>query len=237
MKKLITLFSVVLLFTNFALAETVTIKPEKLSRKITKNYKKINALTEKLYTNIETQIDTIKYPPEYKNFPLMKETETQSKKYYYVKQDDAELVFDKNNKNLKFISFKKSDNPCSWIVYNYPGGDLRAVEIYLTKAEICTFTKNGKFINYVPYMKKLQQKIKSYWKIKEKSIYRNSEVQIAFNIDKNGDLKKYKIFKSSKIQQLDDKCLEAVLKAAPFDKFPDNSLEESLDIVFTFKVH
>lgn len=149
MKHLITIFSILLLLNNIGFAEQKTIYPDILTRKESIDYVIINDLSTKIFSTIQTNIDVSIYPNKYYNFKLMDPTETQNKKFYYVKNGNAELLFDKKTKKLVIISFKYSDNPKSWIVYNYPSGALRAVEIWLTQKQIYVFAPNGKFIRHV----------------------------------------------------------------------------------------
>lgn len=234
MKYIITFLSIFLLLTNIAFAEQTTITPELLTRKDSKDYKKINCISKQLFTNIETSIDMSSYPTEYKNFPLMKETETQKKIYYYVQSNKAELVFDKETKKLKFISFKQPNITNAWIIYSYPTGKLSMVKIWRTPKEIYVFSSNGNRIDFTQYLRNLEKKIKSCFHVKNKLKFVNSQVEILFKIDKNGNLKSYKITKSSNIKEFDDNAIAAILKAAPFDQFPKGSQEE-IEIMFTFK--
>lgn len=237
MKKFLVLFSIILLFTNLVSAETITIKPEKLTSKITKNYNEINALTEKLYTNIETKIDVTKYPSEYNNFPLMSEIRVQNPNYYYVQSNKAELIFDKQTKKLKLISFKQSTNPKSWIVYSYPSGNLNAVEIWASDVENYIFAPSGEYVNFIKYSKALQKKIKSCFKVKNKSKFANSKVDLLLTINRNGELKNCKILHSSSIKEFDDEAVKAVLKASPFDSFPEAAPQDKIEVIFSFKIN
>lgn len=146
MKYFIIFFSFFFILSNSVFAEQKKIIPDMITIKESDSYLIINDLSTKIFNNIKTNIDISIYPDKYNNFELMVPTETQNKNLYYVQNGDAELMFDKKTKRLAVISFKYSNNPKSWIVYNYPSGTLRTVEIWLLQNQIYVFAPNGKFI-------------------------------------------------------------------------------------------
>lgn len=237
MKNIIIFFSFFFILTNIALAEQKTIVPEMLSKKNSKAYKIINNSSIRLFKNIETSIDTSIYPQEYNNFILMKSTETQSPKFYYVKCNKAELLFDKETKKLKLISFENFDYPKSWIVYDYPSGNLKEIEIWLAKTQTYVFTPNGKFVNFNPYLKLVEKKVKSYCNLPNKARFANTYLTINLTINRDGNLKNYKIIKSSNSKEFDDSIIRAVINASPFSSFPDSFPDEELEIMLTFGIN
>lgn len=87
-------------------------------------------------------------------------------------------------------------------------------------------------IDFKPYMKSLQKKIKSNWH----PIHSNESKRIVvlFKINKNGTLEKLKIYKPSGNASLDKEALDAVLRSTPFDSLPKEFKGNSIDIQFTF---
>lgn len=146
MKYLIIFFSFFFILSNNVFAEQKRITPDMLTIKESDSYLIVNDLSTKIFHNIEMNIDVNAYPNKYNNFALMVPTETQNKKFYYVQNSNAELIFNRKTKNLTTISFKYSSNPKSWIVYNYPSGTLRTIEIWIPQNQIYIFAPNGKFI-------------------------------------------------------------------------------------------
>ena len=57
---------------------------------------------------------------------------------------------------------------------------------------------------------------------------------MALTLDRNGNVKKCRILKSSKIKALDDNAGSAIRSAAPFKPFPSNFFNEELVIILNF---
>lgn len=237
MKHLITIFSLLLLLTNASFAVQKTITPEVLTRKDSKDYKEINALINQLFTNIETSIDTSKYPAEYNNFPLMEKTETQSPSFYYVKLNNAELLFDKESKQLEKITFQKSFIPKSWFVYTYPMGNLQHIEIWKTNTDIYLFTPTGKVMNFKKYVKNIDKQIKSHWQFDSQTKYNMTPIKCVLTINKNGELKKCKVLQASGIKEVDNSVANAILNAVPFKPFPEFWTLDKIQILMTFAIN
>jgi hypothetical protein len=235
MKYLITIFSLFILFTNIAFAEQITIVPELLTAKESKEYKEINTLTKQLFTNIETSIDTSKYPTVYNNFPLMKNAEAQNPDLYYVKSDKAELLFYKKTKQLKKIKFQKSETPEGWLIY-YPNGNLQSINIIRSKNEVYFFTPTGKFMNTDAYIKAVNKQVKANWEFDSQTIYTPSPIKVVLKINKNGELKKCKVKQGSGIKEIDDSVANAISKAIPFKPFPVFWTLDEIPMMITFEI-
>ena len=59
-------------------------------------------------------------------------------------------------------------------------------------------------------------------------------VQMAITLDRDGNVKKCRILKSSKIKLLDDNAGAAISSAAPFKPFIENFFNEELVIIMNF---
>lgn len=92
-------------------------------------------------------------------------------------------------------------------------------------------------IDFNPYMEKLQKDIKKNWNPPKGE--ESKRVVLLFKIDKNGNLLKYEIKKSSRNVATDNAAVNALLDTAPFDPLPEDFMGKSVDIQFTFdyKVH
>ncbi len=86
--------------------------------------------------------------------------------------------------------------------------------------------------DFGPYMKRMQDKIKSYWRppIKDK----NAQIVVKYRIRKDGTLDSYGILSSSGYQDLDSAAIEALRSAAPFEPLPASFNKESILVQFTF---
>ena len=87
-------------------------------------------------------------------------------------------------------------------------------------------------INWQSYVAHVEKKIKKNW-VPPKMDTKN-HIMVSFKIHKNGEVSDLYILKSSKIQSVDSAALDAVRKAAPFDKLPKQFKGESIPIEFTF---
>lgn len=87
-------------------------------------------------------------------------------------------------------------------------------------------------LDFRPYMKELQQKIKSNWNPPKDSI--DKKVILLFKINKKGELMSCEVYKSSGSINLDQSAIEAVKQAAPFNPLPSNYKKENIDIQFIF---
>lgn len=87
-------------------------------------------------------------------------------------------------------------------------------------------------VDFGPYMKRMQDKIKSYWAPPAMDL--NAQIVVKYRIMKNGSLDSYGISASSGSQELDNAAIEALKKAAPFEPLPEGFNKESILVQFTF---
>lgn len=242
MKKLILLFSLIFFMSNAGLAaSTIKVEPQFMSEKETANYKEVNNSIAIVFSKIKSKVKTDKYPKYYHDFTCVKEDETQNPNYYYVKNGSAELIFNKDTNELKYISFRKSELPKTRILYDYPSGKLLAVQVWQSKSEVFIFDAEGKYVNYEPYVKSVREKVQKSWKAPDKKRVAvllkdktNVPVKVALTLDRTGHVKKCRIIDSSKIKELDDNVGSAIKNASPFNHFPDNFFNEELVIILNF---
>lgn len=90
----------------------------------------------------------------------------------------------------------------------------------------------GNDINFKPYMKELQRRIKSNWEPPQ--IYGNHNVVVIFKIDKSGRLLNWEIKKTSGYPAVDKAAIVAIQLSAPFRPLPNEYEEDSVEIEFTF---
>jgi TonB family protein len=82
----------------------------------------------------------------------------------------------------------------------------------------------------VSYVAKMQKKIRIVWQLPANS---NTKIKVLFKIKSNGSICDLRIGSSSGEAQLDKKAIEAVKKAAPFDKLPPLS-QATFETEYTF---
>ena len=89
----------------------------------------------------------------------------------------------------------------------------------------------GLNINYDPYVRYVQWRIKANWHPPSSDITRNAEV--SFVVARNGTVSAVKILRSSGVVGHDKAAIQAVNDAAPFLYLPDGS-PKTVDVNFTF---
>lgn len=225
-----------------AIAGTYTkITPDFLQPAQSKNYEQVNETLAVIFSKIKTQIKTDKYPKYYHDFTLVPDDGTQNKAYHYVKSGNAELIYNIDSNMLKFVSFRRPELMKCRIIYDYPSGKLHAVQVFVNGSESFVFSPDGKYVDYAPYVKEVREKIVKNWKVpprKQIDILAKGQkdlmVQMAITLDRDGNVKKCRILKSSKIKLLDDNAGAAIRSAAPFKPFPENFFNEELVIIMNF---
>lgn len=45
------------------------------------------------------------------------------------------------------------------ILYDYPSGNLHAVQVFVSDKESYVFSSDGKYIDYTPYVKEVKEKV------------------------------------------------------------------------------
>ncbi len=242
MKKLLILCLTILTMATSAIAGTYTkITPDFLQPAQSKSYEQVNETLAIIFSKIKTQIKTDKYPKYYHDFTLVPDDGTQNKAYHYVKSGNAELIYNIDSNMLKFVSFRRPELMKCRIIYDYPSGKLHAVQVFVNGSESFVFSPDGKYVDYAPYVKEVREKIVKNWKVpprKQIDILAKGQkdlmVQMAITLDRDGNVKKCRILKSSKIKLLDDDAGAAIRSAAPFKPFPENFFNEELVIIMNF---
>ena len=242
MKKLLILCLTILTMATSAIAGTYTkVTPDFLQPAQSKSYEQVNETLAIIFSKIKTQIKTDKYPKYYHDFTLVPDDGTQNKAYHYVKSGNAELIYNIDSNMLKFVSFRRPELMKCRIIYDYPSGKLHAVQVFVNGSESFVFSPDGKYVDYAPYVKEVREKIVKNWKVpprKDIDILAKGQkdlmVQMAITLDRDGNVKKCRILKSSKIKLLDDNAGTAIRSAAPFKPFPENFFNEELVIIMNF---
>ena len=93
-------------------------------------------------------------------------------------------------------------------------------------------TTNAASINWVPYMRAIEAKIKSNWHSPKGDV--SKRVVVLFKINKNGNLESVKVTQSSGVVENDKAAIQAVQMSAPFQPLPVEYNGTSIDIDFTF---
>lgn len=243
MKKLLILCSILLLMSSSVMASSkyVKIEPEFLQASQSTSYERVNETLAVIFSKIRLVIKTDKYPKYYHDFTLIKDDGTQNKAYHYVKYNGAELIYNNDTNELKYVSFRRPELMKCRIIYDYPSGRLHAVQIFVSDNESFIFSSQGKYIDYAPYVKEVKEKVIKHWKVpprKQIDILAKGQtdllVQIALTLNKDGTVKRCKILKSSKIKVLDENAGAAIKSAAPFRPFPKEFFNEEIVIILNF---
>lgn len=217
MKKLLLILAILFLSSAFTTADALT--PQKLTKKQSVDYRIVNSATAKTFNNIAPKIDVSKYPSYYRNFKLMIPEKTQSPRFYYVKMGQAELLYDKNTKALKYVTFRKPFMPRTWVVYNYPSGNLRQVDVWLYMDEIYSFNSDGVYMDYDVYSNGIYNAIVSNWNttVNGKKVKKAKPApELLLTIDYKGNIQQCKALRQSKSDEYNNTLYEAVWKSSPF---------------------
>ncbi len=104
-----------------------------------------------------------------------------------------------------------------------------------TKRE-ATVSIGTQSLKYASYMQHIKDKIENVWIYPEDARMNNQQGQllILFSIDKNGNLAKVQLIRSSGYASLDNAAIEAVKEAAPFPPLPKRLHIDKLNIYATF---
>ena len=86
--------------------------------------------------------------------------------------------------------------------------------------------------DFSEYMNTLQEKIQRSWNPPE--FEEDGSATVLFTITRQGDLVNTEIVESSNNPVFNESTIEALKKAAPFDKFPANTAKDALTIKYTF---
>lgn len=97
-------------------------------------------------------------------------------------------------------------------------------------------TSNVASIDWGPYMREMEQNIKSNWKYNKDNISYSKNTVVKFIINRNGEWSNLKILKSSGSKEVDKAALEAV-QQTHFKPLPKEFNGETVPIVFTFDIN
>ena len=226
---------------GFATPSYKKVEPQFVKQVQSEDFKEINETLAIIFSRIKTYVRTDKYPKYYHDFSLIPNDGTQNKAYLYVKNTGAELIYNSDTNELKYISFRRPELQKCRIIYGYPSGKLYAVQIYDKNNQAFVFDADGKFVDYEPYAKEVREKVQKSWKVpprKQIDILAKGQkdllVQMAVTLNNDGTVKKCRILKSSKIKTLDENAGEAIKSASPFKPFPQNFFNEELTIILNF---
>lgn len=225
----------------FAVAMYKKVEPQLLTPTQSSSYEKVNETLSIIFSRIKPFVKTDKYPKYYHDFTLIPNDGTQNNAYRYVKNYGAELVYNSDTNELKYVTFRRPELQKCRIIYDYPSGKLHAVQIFVSEKESYVFSPDGKYVNYEPYANEVREKVKKAWKVpprKHIDILAKGQkdllVQMALTLNRDGTVKKCQILKSSKIKELDENAGNAIKSATPFKPFPDNFFNEELVIILNF---
>lgn len=243
MKRLLILFSLIFFIPlQGVCAGYLRVTPEFLDVSQTLSYEAVNETLAIIFNKIKGEIKTDRYLKYYHDFTLVQDDGTQNQAYHYVKNGNAELIYNIDTNELKYVSFRRPElQKKNRIIYDYPSGKLHAVQIFVSDKESYVFSPDGKYVDYAPYVKEVREKVIKSWKVpprKQIDILAKGQkdllVQIALTLNKDGSVKKCRILKSSKIKELDNNAGDAIKAASPFKPFPNNFFNEELVIILNF---
>lgn len=239
MKKVILFLSFIMLTVNVACAATIS--PQILTHKESRDYKKINSASVQAFQDVLPKIETTAYSPIYKNYRVMMPERTQSSKFYYVKSGPAELLYDRETKALKYVTFRKPFLPRTWVVYNYPSGNLRQVDVWLYLNEVYSFNSDGDYINYKAFKKAVDETVKANLNIAKKDRLKYTAkgqnrpgVVVLLTIDHSGVIQQCKALQQSKSEAYNNSIYEAIWKSSPFSKIPYPFTTSTMDVELEF---
>jgi TonB family protein len=214
--------------------------PEKLHKKQTQDYEIVNLFAERAFKDVKFSINTSNFSSIDPNFKNVYKTIYNPDELFYwncysKKEGLRKFTYDKENGKLEKIVINSSmDYPRISYVYNYPKGDLIAVNIELSNSSYFEFNPGGKYIyiDFSSYMKKLQKRIKKNWNPPKRE--ESKSITIIFIVDKKGDFPYTKILKSSNDQLFDEAAIKAIKDSAPYMPLPDDYNGDNVDIEFKF---
>lgn len=241
MRKLLILCLLLLIPLQSFAASFMKVMPEFLEPSQSSAYEAVNQTVAVIFSKIRPEIKTDRYLKYYHDFTLVTDDGTQNKAYHYVKSGSAELMYSIDTNELKYVSFRRPELQKCRILYDYPAGKLHAVQVFVSDKESFVFSPDGKYIDYGPYVKEVKEKVIKAWKVpprKQIDVLAKGQkdllVQMALTVGRDGNVKKCRILKSSKIKELDNNAGNAIRAAAPFKPFPKSFFNDEIVIVLNF---
>ena len=111
-------------------------------------------------------------------------------------------------------------------------GEIKIKLICQKQKQYSKIGDNPSEVDFAPYMRELQRRIKSNWHPPVN--YDSKRVSVFMKIDKAGNLLACSIYQSSGYKNADKSVLDAVYKTAPFRPLPEEYNGKTVDIIFTF---
>ena len=217
------------------------IKPELLTVEQTSDYSALNETLSIIFNKLRYNIKTDKYPKYFHNYTLEKDDGTQSSTYNYVKMYGAELIYNIDTNDLKYVSFRRPELEKCRILYDYPSGKLHAVQVFSKDSQTFIFSSDGKYVDYEPYIKNVREKVLKNLKMPSRKKIEAAQkdktellIQTALTVNKDGRIEKIKMLKTPAIEELETCVYDAIKASTPFDKFPDNFFNEEITIILNF---
>ena len=221
MKKILLILTVLFFAASNVYASTIV--PEKLVRSQSRDFRMVNKATAQIFKNLNETIDVSKYQPVYKNFRTMPRENTQLRNFIYVKDGNAELMYDRESKELKYVTFRTKTSPRAWIVYSYPSGKLRQVDVWAYLNYVYSFNSDGTYMDLERFQKGIEKEIKanrtqSKWTRMKLALLGQSrpQVQVELIINYKGELEQCKAIQQSKSDEFNHGIYDAIWKSSPF---------------------
>ena len=230
-----------IIFITGISAFAIDVMPDYITPAQSPYYEKVNETVAIIFNKIKTYIRTSRYPKYFNDFTLLKNDGTQTHTFKYVYNSGAELMYGVDTNELKYISFRRPELQKCRIMYDYPSGRLHAIQIFTDDNKSFVFSADGKYVDYAPYVQKVNEKVKDNWQVpSRKNVEELAKgkkdllVQAAVTISSDGTIKKIIILKSSKIRELDKNATDTIKRAAPFDVFPEDFFNDEITITLNF---
>lgn len=114
-----------------------------------------------------------------------------------------------------------------------PKGYLQRIILYLGKS---SYPVESTHINWAPYMRKLENNIKSTWQVDKRTLgFLNRKTVVLFVINKNGEITDYQIVVPSGNDIMDKSALDAIQKNLKQDPLPADFKGNSVTVEFAFE--
>ncbi len=94
------------------------------------------------------------------------------------------------------------------------------------------FSEDSEEVDIVPYIKKLQEKVKSNFN--PPAFEGSPTTVVLFKVSRSGRLESFKVIKSSNNELFDHAAVRAIQMSAPFDNLPNGFEKDVLKVQYTF---
>lgn len=109
---------------------------------------------------------------------------------------------------------------------------LAVIGILLVFGSIATATEYYSTIDeqlrHEYFKNNVEKQFNKCWRKPATTKSQDKSINIAFTLDQNGNVIKYRIVDSSGLKRYDDSAVKALYKAAPFGKFPPKYREKTM---------